>query len=100
MNEEPFGPIALVNRFKTYDDAIEEANRLPFGLAAYAFTSSAKTLQNMGQDVESGMLTVNHVGLALPEVPFGGIQDSGYGTEGGSEALEAYLETRFLTALT
>jgi len=99
MNDEPFGPIALVNRFKTYDDAIEEANRLPYGLAAYAFTRSAETLQKMSREVESGMLTVNHVGLALPEVPFGGIQDSGYGTEGGSEALEAYLETRFVTAL-
>ncbi|MEK9754481.1 MAG: aldehyde dehydrogenase family protein, partial [Rhodospirillaceae bacterium] len=100
MNDEPFGPVALVNRFKTYDDAIEEANRLPYGLAAYAFTRSANTLQRIGREVESGMLTVNHVGLALPEVPFGGIQDSGYGTEGGSEALEAYLETRFVTALT
>jgi succinate-semialdehyde dehydrogenase/glutarate-semialdehyde dehydrogenase len=100
MNDEPFGPVALVNRFKTYDDAIEEANRLPFGLAAYAFTRSANTLSRIGREVESGMLTVNHVGLALPEVPFGGIQDSGYGTEGGSEALDAYLETRFVTALT
>jgi len=99
MNDEPFGPVALVNRFKTYDDAIAEANRLPYGLAAYAFTRSAETLQKMSREVESGMLTVNHVGLALPEVPFGGIQDSGYGTEGGSEALEAYLETRFITAL-
>lgn len=100
MNEEPFGPIAIVNRFADYDGAVTEANRLPFGLAAYAFTSSAHTIQRLGREVESGMLTVNHVGLALPEVPFGGIQDSGYGTEGGSEALDAYLETRFVTALT
>ncbi|WP_156624179.1 aldehyde dehydrogenase family protein, partial [Ensifer sp. Root558] len=47
--------------------------------------------------VESGMISINHLGLALPEVPFGGIKDSGYGTEGGSEAIEAYLETRFVT---
>ena len=100
MNDEPFGPMALINTFKTYDEAISEANRLPFGLAAYAFTSSAETLQKLGREVESGMLTVNHVGLALPEVPFGGIQDSGYGTEGGSDAVEPYLETRFVTALT
>jgi succinate-semialdehyde dehydrogenase/glutarate-semialdehyde dehydrogenase len=99
MNDEPFGPVAIINRFKTYDDAIEEANRLPYGLAAYAFTSSAETVQRLGHEVESGMLTVNHVGLALPEVPFGGVQDSGYGTEGGSDALEAYLETRFVTSL-
>ncbi len=100
MNDEPFGPMALINTFKTYDEALHEANRLPYGLAAYAFTSSVETLQKLGREVESGMLTVNHVGLALPEVPFGGIQDSGYGTEGGSEAVEPYLETRFVTALT
>ncbi|MDG2206016.1 MAG: NAD-dependent succinate-semialdehyde dehydrogenase [Alphaproteobacteria bacterium] len=100
MNDEPFGPMALINTFKTYDEAVHEANRLPYGLAAYAFTSSAETLQKLSCEVESGMLTVNHVGLALPEVPFGGIQDSGYGTEGGSDAVEPYLETRFVTALT
>ncbi len=100
MNDEPFGPMALINTFKTYDEAVHEANRLPYGLAAYAFTSSAETLQKLSCEVESGMLTVNHVGLALPEVPFGGIQDSGYGTEGGSDAVEPFLETRFVTALT
>jgi succinate-semialdehyde dehydrogenase/glutarate-semialdehyde dehydrogenase len=97
MNEEPFGPVAIVNRFSTYEDAITEANRLPFGLAAYAFTSSGETAQRLGQEMESGMLTINHMGLSLPEVPFGGIKDSGYGTEGGSEAIQAYLETRFVT---
>ncbi|MEM7255219.1 MAG: NAD-dependent succinate-semialdehyde dehydrogenase [Pseudomonadota bacterium] len=100
MNEEPFGPVALINKFKTYDEAVSEANRLSYGLAAYAFTSSAETVQKLGREVESGMLTINHVGLALPEVPFGGIQDSGYGTEGGSDAVEPYLETRFITSLT
>ncbi len=99
MNDEPFGPVAIVNKFKEADEAIAEANRLPYGLAAYAFTSSAETQRRLGYDVESGMMTVNHVGLAIPEVPFGGIQDSGYGTEGGSDALEAYLETRFMTAM-
>lgn len=97
MNDEPFGPLAIVNRFSTYEDAITEANRLPFGLAAYAFTASGETQSRLGQEVESGMLTINHVGLALPEVPFGGVKDSGYGTEGGSEALDAYLETRLVT---
>lgn len=100
MNEEPFGPMALINRFGTYEEAIAEANRLTYGLAAYAFTSSAQTAQRLGYEVESGMLTINHVGLGLPEVPFGGIQDSGYGTEGGSDAIEPYLETRFVTSLT
>ena len=99
MNDEPFGPIAIVNRFSTFEDAIEEANRLPFGLASYAFTSSVKTAHALGQQVEAGMLTINHNGLAIPEVPFGGVKDSGYGTEGGSEAVEAYLETRFVSQM-
>ena len=97
MNEEPFGPLALINRFSAVDEVIAEANRLPFGLAAYAFTSSAKTAQAVGAGVETGMMTINHLGLALPEVPFGGVKDSGYGSEGGSEAIEAYLVTKFVT---
>ncbi|MFD1746803.1 NAD-dependent succinate-semialdehyde dehydrogenase [Rhizobium helianthi] len=99
MNEEPFGPIAIVNRFSTLAEALEESNRLPFGLASYAFTSSVKTAHALGQKLEAGMLTINHNGFAIPEVPFGGIKDSGYGTEGGSEAVEAYLETRFVTQM-
>jgi len=99
MNEEPFGPIAIVNRFAHHDDAITEANRLPFGLASYAFTGSVKTAHALGRQVEAGMLTINHNGLAIPEVPFGGVKDSGYGTEGGSEAVESYLETRFVSQM-
>ncbi len=97
MNEEPFGPVAIVNPFSTLDAAIEEANRLPYGLAAYAFTRSNANAHAIGQRVEAGMVTINHLGLALPEVHFGGVKDSGYGTEGGSEALEAYLVTRLVT---
>ena len=97
MNEEPFGPVALVMSFKSFDDVVAEANRLPFGLAAYAFAKSSKTITDLSAEIETGMLTVNHLGLALPEVPFGGIKDSGYGSEGGSEALEAYLITKFVT---
>ncbi|HEV7305619.1 aldehyde dehydrogenase family protein, partial [Ensifer sp.] len=65
--------------------------------AAYAFTGSERSAHRLSSEVESGMISINHLGLALPEVPFGGIKDSGYGTEGGSEAIEAYLETRFVT---
>jgi succinate-semialdehyde dehydrogenase/glutarate-semialdehyde dehydrogenase len=97
MNEEPFGPLALISRFRSFDEVVEEANRLPFGLAAYAYTSSAKTAQAIAANVESGMMSINHHGLALPEVPFGGVKDSGYGSEGGSEAIEAYLNTKFVT---
>ncbi|TZG34586.1 NAD-dependent succinate-semialdehyde dehydrogenase [Agrobacterium sp. B1(2019)] len=99
MNDEPFGPVAIINRFSSFDDVITEANRLPFGLASYAFTGSVKTAHALGHQVEAGMLTINHNGLALPEVPFGGIKDSGYGTEGGSEAVQAYLETKFVSQM-
>jgi succinate-semialdehyde dehydrogenase / glutarate-semialdehyde dehydrogenase len=97
MNEEPFGPIAVINPFKTFDDAVRESNRLPFGLASYAFTKSAKTANAIASEVETGMMTINHLGLALPEVPFGGVKESGYGTEGGAEAIEAYLNSKFVT---
>ena len=97
MNEEPFGPLALMMPFKDFDEVVEEANRLPFGLASYAFTRSAKTANALATEVESGMMTINHLGLALPEVPFGGMKDSGYGSEGGSEAIEAYLNTKFVS---
>ncbi|HZS83390.1 MAG TPA: NAD-dependent succinate-semialdehyde dehydrogenase [Stellaceae bacterium] len=99
MNEEPFGPVALIAPFKDFDGAVEEANRLPYGLAAYAYTRSAKTAAAIGSAIESGMVSINHHGLALPEVPFGGVKDSGYGSEGGSEAIEAYLNTKFVTQI-
>jgi succinate-semialdehyde dehydrogenase/glutarate-semialdehyde dehydrogenase len=97
MNEEPFGPMAMISRFKDLDEVVEEANRLPYGLASYAFTRSAKTANAVAARVESGMMTINHLGLALAEVPFGGIKDSGYGSEGGLEAIEAYLNTKFVS---
>ncbi|ASL83068.1 NAD-dependent succinate-semialdehyde dehydrogenase [Serratia bockelmannii] len=97
MSEEPFGPVALLRPFATYDEAIAEANRLPYGLAAYAYSRNIATVNALGRDVESGMLSINHIGFGLPETPFGGVKDSGHGTEGGSEAIKSYLETRFVT---
>jgi succinate-semialdehyde dehydrogenase/glutarate-semialdehyde dehydrogenase len=97
MNQEPFGPLAIINPFRNFDDAVAEANRLPYGLAAYAWTRSAKTANAIAASVETGMMTINHLGLALPEVPFGGVKDSGYGSEGGSEAIEAYLNPKFVS---
>src|SRR3712207_2184247 len=99
MNEEPFGPVAMIAPFREMDEVVEEANRLPYGLASYAFTRSAKTATAIASKVESGMLTINHLGLALPEVPFGGVKDSGYGSEGGSEAIEGYLNTKFVSQI-
>jgi succinate-semialdehyde dehydrogenase/glutarate-semialdehyde dehydrogenase len=97
MNEEPFGPLAVIAPFRGFDEVVAEANRLPYGLASYAFTRSARTANAVAAAVESGMMTINHIGLALPEVPFGGIKDSGYGSEGGLEAIESYLITKFVT---
>lgn len=96
-NEEPFGPLAIVNRFSDIDDALLEANRLPYGLAAYAYSASAKTRMELGRHIESGMISINHHGLALPELPFGGVKDSGYGSEGGTEAMDNYLNTKLIT---
>lgn len=97
MSEEPFGPVALVVPFDTVEEAIKESNRVPFGLASYAFTTSMKTAQALSNGIEAGMLSINHQGIGLPEIPFGGIKDSGYGSEGGTEAIEAYLNTKLVT---
>jgi succinate-semialdehyde dehydrogenase/glutarate-semialdehyde dehydrogenase len=97
MHEEPFGPLAVIAPFTNFDEVVTEANRLPYGLASYAYTKSAKTAQAIAAAVESGMISINHHGLALPEVPFGGVKDSGYGSEGGLEAIEGYLNTKFVT---
>jgi succinate-semialdehyde dehydrogenase/glutarate-semialdehyde dehydrogenase len=100
MNEEPFGPLALVAPFDSFDDAVTEANRLPYGLASYAYTRSAKTATAIAAAVQAGMMGINHHGLALPETPFGGVQDSGYGSEGGIEGLEPYMVTKFVSQAT
>ncbi|MDW8803285.1 NAD-dependent succinate-semialdehyde dehydrogenase [Streptomyces scabiei] len=97
MNEEPFGPLALITSFATFEEAVAEANRLPFGLAAYAFTNSTATSTALSEAIESGMVSINGAPLALPEVPFSGIKDSGSGSEGGTEALEGYLSIKYVT---
>jgi len=97
MNEEPFGPLAPINSFSSIDEVIEEANRLNYGLAAYAYTNSAKTAQDLGQAIESGQVSINHHGLGLVDTPFGGVKDSGYGSEGGPEGLDAYMTIKLVS---
>ena len=94
FNHEPFGPMAAVRSVRNIDEAITEANRLPFGLSAYAFTSSIKTAHQLCARVQTGMLWINQPAAPWAELPFGGVKDSGYGSEGGPEALEAYLVTK------
>ncbi len=99
FNDEPFGPMAAISSFDTLDEAIAEANRLPYGLAAYAFTRSLKNADLLARRVEAGMLWINMPAMPSPEMPFGGVKDSGYGTEGGPEAVEAYLNTRAVAVM-
>ena len=99
FNDEPFGPVAAIRCFDRIEEAIAESNRLPFGLASYAFTRSLKNAHLLAQQLQVGMLWVNQPAVAWPEMPFGGVKDSGYGSEGGSEALEAYLNTKSVSIL-
>lgn len=97
MTEEPFGPLAPIVPFKTFDEVIERANSLPFGLASYAFTNSSATANAVGDAIQAGMVGINSVAVSTPETPFGGVKDSGYGSEGGIEGLQAYLNTKFIS---
>jgi succinate-semialdehyde dehydrogenase/glutarate-semialdehyde dehydrogenase len=97
MTEEPFGPLAPIVTFKTFDEVVARANALPYGLAAYAFTSSNSTAAAIGDALESGMVGINSVAVSTPETPFGGVKESGHGSEGGIEGLSAYLSTKFIS---
>jgi succinate-semialdehyde dehydrogenase/glutarate-semialdehyde dehydrogenase len=90
MNEEPFGPVAVSRPFDTFDEAIEQANRLPYGLAAFAFTENGRRANLIGDLVESGMVGINTFAISVADAPFGGVKDSGFGSEGGKEGLETY----------
>jgi succinate-semialdehyde dehydrogenase / glutarate-semialdehyde dehydrogenase len=97
MTEEPFGPIAPIVRFSDTEDVIKRANSLPFGLSSYVFTNSLQTATRVSNGIEAGMVNINHFGSALPETPFGGVKDSGIGSEGGTETFDGYLVTKFVT---
>ena len=85
MREEPFGPLALLSRVRNVDEAIEKANSVPYGLAAYAFTNSARNVDRLAEGVEVGNLSINHFVASSAETPFGGVKDSGFGREGCTE---------------
>ncbi|MGH7046600.1 MAG: NAD-dependent succinate-semialdehyde dehydrogenase [Stellaceae bacterium] len=99
MQEEPFGPLALLAPVKTIDEAIEKANSLPYGLAAYAFTRSARNADQLAERVEVGNLSINHLTASFAETPFGGVKDSGYGREGGTEGLDCYTVAKNVSHL-
>jgi succinate-semialdehyde dehydrogenase / glutarate-semialdehyde dehydrogenase len=99
MREEPFGPLALINPVRSLDEAIEKANALPYGLAAYAFTRSARNADRLAESVEAGNLSINHFVASIAETPFGGVKDSGYGREGGTEGLSCYTVAKNVSHL-
>jgi len=90
LHEEPFGPIAVLQPFDTLDEAIVAANGLPYGLAAYGFTHDIATAHRLGEELEAGMVGINHFGVSQPETPFGGWKESGFGQESGREGLLGY----------
>ena len=99
MTTEPFGPIAACVPYKTLDEAIARANSLPYGLSSYAFTGSTRNALAIQNGIQAGLVNINHFGQALPETPFGGVKDSGIGSEGGSETFDGYLVTKFVTQM-
>jgi succinate-semialdehyde dehydrogenase/glutarate-semialdehyde dehydrogenase len=96
MTQEPFGPLALLVPVKDVEEAISKANSLPFGLAAYAFTESAATASILADNIACGNLAINHLTASFAETPFGGVKDSGYGREGGTEGLECYMTSKLV----
>jgi succinate-semialdehyde dehydrogenase/glutarate-semialdehyde dehydrogenase len=99
MREEPFGPLALLRPVRDLDEAIEQANALPYGLAAYAFTRAARTVDRLAEEIEAGNLAINHFVASIAETPFGGVKDSGYGREGGIEGLACYTVVKNVSHL-
>ncbi|HTX58002.1 MAG TPA: NAD-dependent succinate-semialdehyde dehydrogenase [Candidatus Acidoferrales bacterium] len=99
LNEEPFGPVAAISTFSTIEEAIAQANRLQYGLAAYCFTQDVSEHIALTNGIEAGMIGVNHFGISLAEMPFGGVKSSGYGSEGGTEGLDGYLVTKSVTTI-
>jgi len=76
---------------------MKEANRLPFGLAAYAFTENSRRVNLLGEQLEAGMIGINSFAISVPESPFGGIKESGHGSEEGIEGLDACMVTKFIS---
>jgi succinate-semialdehyde dehydrogenase/glutarate-semialdehyde dehydrogenase len=94
MSTEPFGPVAVSRPFETMDEAIMQANRVPFGLAAFAFTNDLRTANLVGDAIEAGMVGINSFAISVADAPFGGVKQSGFGSEGGPEGLDSYMVTK------
>jgi succinate-semialdehyde dehydrogenase/glutarate-semialdehyde dehydrogenase len=97
MQDEPFGPIALLNPFDTLEEAIARANALRYGLAAYGFTESSRNAQRLTEGLDCGYLALNHSIAATIGAPFGGTKESGHGREGGPEGLQEFTNVKFVS---
>lgn len=91
MSNEPFGPVAVTRSFETFDEVIAQANSLPYGLAAFAFTENGRRANLLGDALEAGMVGINNFAISIPDSPFGGVKESGFGSEGGPEGLDSYM---------
>ena len=94
MSNEPFGPVAVTRPFETFDEVIAQANALPYGLAAFAFTENGRRANMLGDALEAGMVGINNFAISVPDAPFGGVKESGFGSEGGPEGLDGYMVTK------
>ena len=97
MSKEPFGPLAPITSFEDFDDVVARANRLPYGLASYCYTSDQKRADQLAEALDTGMVGVNNFMISMPETPFSGVKESGYGYESGAEGLEVYLHHKFIS---
>jgi succinate-semialdehyde dehydrogenase/glutarate-semialdehyde dehydrogenase len=96
MQQEPFGPVAPLTTFTDLDDGLRQANATTYGLAGYVFTRDLRTAHLAGEGLDVGMVGVNHFAIATAEAPFGGVRQSGFGREGGSEGIDSYTVTKYL----
>ena len=95
MNQEPFGPLVPILSFKNFDEVIKRANNNALGLASYIYTNNLEIAHTASELMETGTVAVNTGVVALPEAPFGGIKQTGYGREGGSMAIKDYLNIKY-----
>ena len=99
LNEEPFGPLVPILPFKNIEEANEKSNSLSVGLASYVFTENQKNAHFLGSNLNVGIVCVNHTIVSVPEAPFGGVDESGYGKENGIEGLESFLKTKYISEI-
>jgi succinate-semialdehyde dehydrogenase/glutarate-semialdehyde dehydrogenase len=97
LHEETFAPVAPIRAFETEDEAVEQANGTPFGLSAYAFTRDLGRAFRLMESLETGMMGINDAVPTATQAPFGGVKQSGWGRELGTEGLEAFLDTKHVS---